>query len=96
MKLIRTVLPNLCIAMTLALVTLLILDSFNPLLGLLRGGIGKDRVLQHERKRHGAQKQKRKQHPIQTGGRRRRSFSSRHGQPPLFLSICIVMIVVPK
>ncbi len=37
MKLIRRVLPNLCIAMTLALVTLLILDSFNPLLGLLRG-----------------------------------------------------------
>ena len=37
MKFIRRVLPNLCIAMTLALVTLLILDSFNPLLGLLRG-----------------------------------------------------------
>ncbi len=37
MKFIRAILPNLCIAMTLALVTLVILDAFNPFLGVLRG-----------------------------------------------------------
>ena len=37
MKFLKAILPNLCIALNLALITLVILDVFNPLAGLLKG-----------------------------------------------------------
>lgn len=37
MRFLKCVLPNLSIALTLALVTLVILDWFNPMLGFLTG-----------------------------------------------------------
>ncbi|MBR5094986.1 MAG: hypothetical protein IK095_07825 [Oscillospiraceae bacterium] len=37
MKFIRAIVPNLCISLWLALLTLAILDVFNPLMGFLRG-----------------------------------------------------------
>ena len=37
MKFWRAFLPNLCISLWLALLTLVILDSFNPMLGFLKG-----------------------------------------------------------
>ena len=37
MKFIRAILPNLSIALQLAMLTLVILDQFNPRLGLLSG-----------------------------------------------------------
>ena len=37
MKFWRAIVPNLCISLWLALLTLVILDSFNPMLGFLKG-----------------------------------------------------------
>ena len=37
MKFWRAALPNLCISLWLALLTLVILDQFNPMLGFLKG-----------------------------------------------------------
>ena len=37
MKFWRTLVPNLCISLWLALLTLVILDVFNPMMGFLRG-----------------------------------------------------------
>lgn len=37
MKFWKAFMPNLCISLWLALLTLVILDQFNPLLGFLRG-----------------------------------------------------------
>ena len=37
MKFWRVTVPNLCISLWLALLTLVILDQFNPLLGFLKG-----------------------------------------------------------
>ena len=37
MKFWRAALPNLCISLWLALLTLVVLDSFNPTIGFLRG-----------------------------------------------------------
>ena len=37
MKFWRTIVPNLCISLWLALLTLVILDQFNPLIGFLQG-----------------------------------------------------------
>ena len=37
MKFLHAILPNLCIALNLALATLVVLDVFNPRVGLLRG-----------------------------------------------------------
>lgn len=37
MKFFRAIVPNLCISLWLALLTLAILDVFNPLMGFLRG-----------------------------------------------------------
>jgi hypothetical protein len=37
MKFWRAFLPNLCVSLWLALLTLVILDQFNPLMGFLRG-----------------------------------------------------------
>lgn len=37
MKFWRTLVPNLCISLWLALLTLVILDQFNPLIGFLQG-----------------------------------------------------------
>ncbi len=37
MKFWRATVPNLCISLWLALLTLVILDSFNPMLGFLKG-----------------------------------------------------------
>lgn len=37
MKFLKAILPNLCIALNLALLVLVILDVFNPLAGLLKG-----------------------------------------------------------
>ena len=37
MKFWRAIVPNLCISLWLALLTLVVLDSFNPTIGFLRG-----------------------------------------------------------
>ena len=37
MKFWRAIVPNLCISLWLALLTLVILDSYNPMLGFLKG-----------------------------------------------------------
>ena len=37
MKFWRAIVPNLCISLWLALLTLVILDQFNPMLGFLKG-----------------------------------------------------------
>ena len=37
MKFWRVTIPNLCISLWLALLTLVILDSYNPMLGFLKG-----------------------------------------------------------
>lgn len=37
MKFLKAVVPNLCIALWLALLTLAILDNYNPMMGFLKG-----------------------------------------------------------